>query len=170
MTSPSLVQGSPRLEAATPSYTRFAQRIRRRYAREISLLPPGMPDAACIASLFEAIRPGHPDDACALRVTRQLVLERLLCLDCEGEATVPEVTGAMTLLAEFALNLACRNVQATLDAQHGAPMTTRGQRARMWIVGIGKLGARELNVSSDIDLIYVYDDDGETLGTPEGRR
>jgi glutamate-ammonia-ligase adenylyltransferase len=34
---------------------------------------------------------------------------------------------------------------------------------------MGKLGARELNVSSDIDLIYVYDEDGETIGTPDGR-
>ena len=34
----------------------------------------------------------------------------------------------------------------------------------LWIVGMGKLGARELNVSSDIDLIYVYDDDGQTAG------
>jgi len=39
----------------------------------------------------------------------------------------------------------------------------------MWIVGMGKLGARELNVSSDIDLIYVYDEDGQTLGNSEGR-
>jgi glutamine synthetase adenylyltransferase len=34
------------------------------------------------------------------------------------------------------------------------------------VVGMGKLGARELNVSSDIDLVYVYDQDGETAGTP----
>ena len=34
----------------------------------------------------------------------------------------------------------------------------------MWVVGMGKLGARELNVSSDIDLIYVYDHDGQTAG------
>jgi [glutamine synthetase] adenylyltransferase / [glutamine synthetase]-adenylyl-L-tyrosine phosphorylase len=43
----------------------------------------------------------------------------------------------------------------------------------MWVVGMGKLGARELNVSSDIDLIYVYDQDGETtgikIGNSEGR-
>jgi glutamate-ammonia-ligase adenylyltransferase len=34
---------------------------------------------------------------------------------------------------------------------------------------MGKLGARELNVSSDIDLIYVYDADGETAGRADGR-
>jgi glutamate-ammonia-ligase adenylyltransferase len=39
----------------------------------------------------------------------------------------------------------------------------------MWVVGMGKLGGRELNVSSDIDLIYIYDQDGETTGRPDGR-
>jgi glutamine synthetase adenylyltransferase len=34
----------------------------------------------------------------------------------------------------------------------------------LWIVGMGKLGARELNVSSDIDLIYLYEEDGHTGG------
>jgi glutamate-ammonia-ligase adenylyltransferase len=41
--------------------------------------------------------------------------------------------------------------------------------AQLWIIGMGKLGARELNVSSDIDLIYVYDHDGETAGNAQGR-
>ena len=40
---------------------------------------------------------------------------------------------------------------------------------QLWIIGMGKLGARELNVSSDIDLIYVYEHDGETAGMPDGR-
>jgi glutamate-ammonia-ligase adenylyltransferase len=39
----------------------------------------------------------------------------------------------------------------------------------MWVIGMGKLGARELNVSSDIDLIYIYDEQGQTLGRPDGR-
>jgi len=40
---------------------------------------------------------------------------------------------------------------------------------QLWVIGMGKLGARELNVSSDIDLIYVYEHDGETAGLPDGR-
>ncbi|MFO1288723.1 MAG: bifunctional [glutamate--ammonia ligase]-adenylyl-L-tyrosine phosphorylase/[glutamate--ammonia-ligase] adenylyltransferase, partial [Rubrivivax sp.] len=46
------------------------------------------------------------------------------------------------------------------DERHGAPLDAAGRRTEFWIVGRGKLGARELNVSSDIDLIYVYDDEG----------
>jgi glutamate-ammonia-ligase adenylyltransferase len=48
---------------------------------------------------------------------------------------------------------------AEVDERHGAPLDAQGQRIDFWIVGMGKLGARELNVSSDIDLIYVYEDE-----------
>ncbi|MGO8609245.1 hypothetical protein ACC848_40500, partial [Rhizobium johnstonii] len=74
-----------------------------------------------------------------------------------------------TELAEFALDVACRESCAELDERYGAPVGADGQRAQLWIVGMGKLGARELNVSSDIDLIYLYDQDGETEGNAAGR-
>jgi len=135
----------------------------------LPLLSPGVPDQPRIAQLYEALVQSGLDTASALRITRQLVLERLLCLDCDETATVTTVTAAMTLLAEFALDTACTQVQAALDGTHGAPSAPLGQRAHLWVVGMGKLGARELNVSSDIDLIYIYDHDGETAGTAEGR-
>jgi glutamate-ammonia-ligase adenylyltransferase len=47
-------------------------------------------------------------------------------------------------------------------------LLANGEKAQLWVVGMGKLGARELNVSSDIDLIYVYDEDGETAGNAQG--
>jgi glutamate-ammonia-ligase adenylyltransferase len=104
-----------------------------------------------------------------LRTTRQLVLERLLCLDCDAQAPLQDVTQAMTDLAEFALQTACNQVQADLQAVHGRPLSAQGEPVPLWVVGMGKLGARELNVSSDIDLIYVYDQDGETGGDAQGR-
>jgi glutamate-ammonia-ligase adenylyltransferase len=135
----------------------------------MTLLPAGLPDREAIASVCAALQAGGTPLAAALRITRQLVLERLLCLDCAGEASMPQVTGAMTALAEFALDAACTHALAELDALHGVPRSEAGERARLWIMGMGKLGARELNVSSDIDLIYVYDQDGETDGNAEGR-
>ncbi|MEE9475716.1 MAG: bifunctional [glutamate--ammonia ligase]-adenylyl-L-tyrosine phosphorylase/[glutamate--ammonia-ligase] adenylyltransferase, partial [Roseateles sp.] len=76
-----------------------------------------------------------------------------------------EVTRAMTHLAEVTLDLALKAARAELDEVHGAPCTAEGQDIAFWVLGMGKLGARELNVSSDIDLIYVYEDDGATHGT-----
>jgi glutamate-ammonia-ligase adenylyltransferase len=151
------------------SHSRFAQRVRRRYEKQLNLLPPGLPDRAALAQTFEALRAEGFDLGSALRCTRQLVLERLLCLDCDEQAPLENITQCMTLLAEFSLGQACSDAQLSLDATYGAPMTPQGQRAQLWVVGMGKLGARELNVSSDIDLIYVYDQDGETAGDAQGR-
>ena len=149
--------------------SRFAQRIRRRYAAELSLLPGGVPNKALVEPLFAALRTCGADVGSALRMTRQLVLERLLCLDCEEALELKVVTGCMTDLAEFALCQAFDAASSALDEVHGEPLTPQGLRANICIVGMGKLGARELNVSSDIDLIYVYDHDGETAGTSHGR-
>jgi glutamate-ammonia-ligase adenylyltransferase len=149
--------------------SRFAQRIRRRYAAELALLPQGVPNKERLEPLFLALRSQGADAGSALRMTRQLVLERLLCLDCEQALALKVVTGCMTDLAEFALCQAFDAASSALDAVHGEPLTAQGLRACLCIVGMGKLGARELNVSSDIDLIYVYDHDGDTAGASDGR-
>lgn len=151
------------------SYSRFAQRLRRRYAAELPLLPDGVPTRAGMAAAYEALRSRNFDVASALRVLRQLVMERLLALDCDAQAPLAIITGAVTELAEFALDVACAQACHELEAVHGAPMAAEGRPARLWVVGMGKLGARELNVSSDIDLIYIYDEDGETAGSADGR-
>jgi glutamate-ammonia-ligase adenylyltransferase len=122
-----------------------------------------------MAQTLEALLATGADLGSALRVTRQLVLERLLCLDCDQQAPLQQITQAMTDLAEFTLKHACTHVQQQLDLAHGVPLTAEGDRAQLWVVGMGKLGARELNVSSDIDLIYVYDQDGDTAGDADGR-
>jgi glutamate-ammonia-ligase adenylyltransferase len=151
------------------THSRFAQRIHRRYAAELGLMPSGLPGPEHLHTVTKALQTQGHSLANALRITRQLVLERLLALDCAQQAGLPDVTRAMTDLAEFALNLALQDTHAALQAVHGVPMTPLGQPAKVWIVGMGKLGARELNVSSDIDLIYIYDEDGDTTGTALGR-
>ena len=155
-------------EAPLSAHSRFAQRLRRRYAQELRALPPGAPTRATIEAAYESLQAAGHDIGTALRIARQLVLERLIRLDCDQGAPLALVTRAMTELAEFALDTACRHVRKELDSRHGAPMSA-GQPAELWVVGMGKLGARELNVSSDIDLVYVYDQDGETEGPADGR-
>ncbi|TKC91078.1 bifunctional [glutamate--ammonia ligase]-adenylyl-L-tyrosine phosphorylase/[glutamate--ammonia-ligase] adenylyltransferase [Trinickia terrae] len=101
------------------------------------------------------------------RVLRQLrtevfcaVMERELA----GHADVAEVTGAMTDLAEATIQRALAVLSEELEALYGEPRGPGGERLTLGVVGMGKLGGRELNVSSDIDLIFVYEDDGETAG------
>ena len=151
------------------SYSRFAQRVRRRYEDQLHLLPPGLPTPEHLTRTFDALTAAGLDTGSALRTTRQLVLERLVCLDCEHNAPLQHITQAMTDLAEFVLIKSWADVQLALDQTHGMPRTPTGERAQLWVVGMGKLGARELNVSSDIDLIYVFDEDGDTAGDANGR-
>ena len=149
-------------------YSRFVQRIRRRYEAERALLMPGEPKRAGMESALIALRKQGLGTGAALRVLRQLVIERLVVLDCEGlpaeQAALGVVTSAMTELAELALDVAMQESRTVLDAQYGPPQADSGVHAQMWVIGMGKLGARELNVSSDIDLVYVYDHDGQTAG------
>ncbi len=153
---------------ALATHSRFVQRIRRRYAEHLDCLPPGPPDRATMAQALARLQGPYPALGDRLRVLRQLVIERLVVQDCEQAAPLEGVTQAMTTLAELTLDEACRDAMAQLDALHGAPLRPYGQRALFWVIGMGKLGARELNVSSDIDLIYVYDCPGETTGRPDG--
>jgi len=149
-------------------HSRYVQRVRRRYGAELALLPAGLPDRAVIGALIDSLlqAAGPPRTlASALRVARHLVLERLAVLDIEQGASVDDVTLAMTHLAEVTLDRALADARTELDAIHGAPRCPDGQDIAFWVLGMGKLGARELNVSSDIDLIYVYEDDGTTHGT-----
>ena len=183
-------------------HSRFVQRVRRRYESEMPCLPPGAPTHATMADGLAQLRERGLPLPAALRALRQLVMERLVVLDCEQGAPLADVTRAVTELAELALDHACQMAFAELDELHGAPLVSpfegQGQppgrpkadqapsggsephtvgsvgasglqRAQLWVIGMGKLGARELNVSSDIDLIYVYDADGETAGNAQGR-
>jgi glutamate-ammonia-ligase adenylyltransferase len=147
---------------AAADYSRYVQRVRRRFGSDIADLAPGVPDGAAIDALIaRLIAQGRPLGS-ALRLVRHAVIERLVVLDVEQAAPLEHVTAAMTALAEVALERALAQAQRDEDAVHGEPLDADGRRIAFWIVGMGKLGARELNVSSDIDLIYLYGDEGLT--------
>jgi glutamate-ammonia-ligase adenylyltransferase len=101
------------------------------------------------------------------RALRQLRIEVFCAVmerDLAGRADVAEVTGAMTDLAETTIQRAMAVLSADLEVLYGEPRGPEGERLALGVVGMGKLGGRELNVSSDIDLIFIYEDDGETAG------
>ena len=155
---------APRPAPARADHSRFVQRVRRRYAAELPWLEAGLPSRASIDALIDRLADQGRGLASAMRVARQLVLERLAVLDVEHGATMQDITCTMTHLAEATLERALAQAQADHDRRYGAPRNEAGERIEFWIVGMGKLGARELNVSSDIDLIYVYEEGGQTDG------
>ena len=165
---------SGELGVSLAAHSRMVQRVRRRHAADLPCLPEGPPVRETMLACLRDMQQQGLGLAAALRVLRQLVMERLVVLDCEQSAPLALVTRAVTELAEIALDQALAHARAALDEVHGAPQVvaapgTEAQLAQLWVIGMGKLGARELNVSSDIDLIYVYDHDGETAGNAQGR-
>jgi glutamate-ammonia-ligase adenylyltransferase len=103
--------------------------------------------------------------AAALRVLRRRAFLHTLARDLTGRATFHEVAGAMTTLAERALAAAVDLHTRSLAAAFGVPRgEASGDPQQLIVVGMGKLGGGELNVSSDVDLVFVYPEDGETDG------
>ncbi|GAB4114938.1 MAG: bifunctional [glutamate--ammonia ligase]-adenylyl-L-tyrosine phosphorylase/[glutamate--ammonia-ligase] adenylyltransferase [Sideroxydans sp.] len=101
----------------------------------------------------------------ALRTLRKRVMLHLILRDLGGLGDLAEVTGAMTALAELAVQRAQELCTDTLTAQFGQPRgADSGTVQQMLVIGMGKLGGGELNVSSDIDLIFVYPEEGESDG------
>lgn len=128
-------------------------------------------DARLTELLAVAAGAGAPSEDALKKALRQLRAEVFGAVaerDLRGLADVAEVTGAMTDLAELAVQRSLALLSAELDVLYGEPRGADGERLTLGVVGMGKLGGRELNVSSDIDLIFVYEDDGETAGGSRG--
>ncbi|MBW8363130.1 MAG: bifunctional [glutamate--ammonia ligase]-adenylyl-L-tyrosine phosphorylase/[glutamate--ammonia-ligase] adenylyltransferase [Rhizobium sp.] len=97
-----------------------------------------------------------------LRQLRQRVWLIVTARDLAGQADLAEVMATYSTLAEVCIAAALDFHHAELAARHGEPRDENGSPQRMVVVGMGKLGGFELNVSSDIDLIYLYPEEGET--------
>jgi glutamate-ammonia-ligase adenylyltransferase len=100
--------------------------------------------------------------AVALRRLRRQLLLGVIARDLGGVAPLAEVVGTMTALAEVAVQRAVAAHARALARVHGVPTSREGVPQDLLVVAMGKGGGGELNVSSDLDLIFVYDEDGET--------
>ena len=103
-----------------------------------------------------------------LRRFKQRAYARIAARDLAGLASLAEVTETMTLIAEIAVDRALAVLGNSLVARFGRPLSDAGEEQQLIVIAMGKLGGRELNASSDIDLIFVYPEDGETDGA-DGR-
>jgi glutamate-ammonia-ligase adenylyltransferase len=101
----------------------------------------------------------------ALRILRKRVMLKILMRDLNGLADLNEVMSCITSLAELGVRQALSFITRSLTEIHGQPIgADSGLLQELTVIGMGKLGGGELNVSSDIDLIFVYAEDGETNG------
>ncbi|WDZ97359.1 bifunctional [glutamate--ammonia ligase]-adenylyl-L-tyrosine phosphorylase/[glutamate--ammonia-ligase] adenylyltransferase [Herbaspirillum sp. WKF16] len=99
----------------------------------------------------------------AMRRLRNLVVCTLIARDLAGSADLAEVVATMTEFADFAVQTHLTALMEEQGALYGVPIGEEsGREQQMIVLGMGKLGGGELNVSSDIDLIFVYPEDGDT--------
>ena len=117
--------------------------------------------------LLAALEPPAADDDALksqLRRLRQRAMAHIALRDLCGLAPLSEVVECMTLLADVTTNFALNHYHRLLAATYGEPLDKAGRPQRLLIIGMGKLGGRELNVSSDVDYIFVYPEEGDTAG------
>lgn len=100
-----------------------------------------------------------------IRQLRKRVMVRVYLRDLNGLGDLSEVMLTMTDLAEITLRLVHSHQHRWLAEIFGDPISEETkEKQELIVIGMGKLGGRELNVSSDIDLIFVYPEGGETNG------
>ncbi len=107
------------------------------------------------------------------RALSRLKRRELLRIGVREFAGLQDIAGQcreLSSLAETAIAAALKHSLADLAKRHGTPsgMGTEPGTCGFTVVAMGKLGARELNFSSDLDLLYVYSTEGETSGVRDG--
>jgi [glutamine synthetase] adenylyltransferase / [glutamine synthetase]-adenylyl-L-tyrosine phosphorylase len=144
-------------------YSRYARHLldARPELRTELAAGEGWTRAAMRAFLGERAAADEPALHAALRALRQRVVLRTMARDLAGVAPLAEVCTAMSALAETAVEASLALLEPALEQALGTPLSG-GERARMIVIGMGKLGGGELNVSSDVDLVFLYPEEGET--------
>lgn len=108
---------------------------------------------------------GIPDAAALASFRRREVL-RIALRDIRGLATLSETTSDLSILADALLHVAYKRIRQHYASRHGEPIVEeepgKPKLAGFSILALGKLGGQELNYSSDVDLMFVYEKGGET--------
>ena len=102
-----------------------------------------------------------------LRLFRRREMVRIVWRDIAGWSELMETTGDLSYMAEACIDYALSNLYQWQCHDLGTPVNEDDVPQQLVVLGMGKLGAWELNVSSDIDLIFAFPEDGEVKGGPK---
>ena len=100
----------------------------------------------------------------ALRRWRRLEHTRIAWRDLAGWAQLPETLSELSAFADAAISTALTYARAQLVARYGEPRSVSGEVQPLLVIGMGKLGGGELNFSSDVDLVLLFPEHGDTDG------
>jgi [glutamine synthetase] adenylyltransferase / [glutamine synthetase]-adenylyl-L-tyrosine phosphorylase len=127
-----------------------------------------MPDSASAANAeYERLAASAASLADAqqiLRRWRRREMLRIAWRDIVAAASVRETLRDVSLLADGCIRAASEAAQRHLAGTFGVPRPTSGVASELVVLGMGKLGGRELNFSSDVDLVFLFEGAGETDG------
>ncbi|MFO1394535.1 MAG: bifunctional [glutamate--ammonia ligase]-adenylyl-L-tyrosine phosphorylase/[glutamate--ammonia-ligase] adenylyltransferase [Steroidobacteraceae bacterium] len=163
---------APRVAATLPRVWACSDFVADACLRDAGLLAwlagEGRLDAPATLDWIEFLPGDAPaDDATwmdALRRHRRRHLARIAWRDIAGLADVPTVLSELSMLADACIAAALRHAEAGLAARYGVPRGADGRPLELMVLGMGKLGGGELNFSSDIDLVFLFPEHGETDG------
>jgi len=99
-----------------------------------------------------------------LRLFRRREMQRIVWRDLNRLADLTETTRDVTLLAEACTSVALDYLHPMVAKDMGKPLDSEGNEQKLLVIAMGKMGGGELNLSSDIDLIFAYPEAGETEG------
>ena len=99
-----------------------------------------------------------------LRLFRRREMQRIIWRDLNRLADLTETTRDVTLLAEACIQVALDYLHPIVVENFGRPLDSRGNEQKLLVIAMGKMGGGELNLSSDIDLIFAYPEAGQTEG------
>ncbi|MEQ1318151.1 bifunctional [glutamate--ammonia ligase]-adenylyl-L-tyrosine phosphorylase/[glutamate--ammonia-ligase] adenylyltransferase [Acinetobacter guillouiae] len=99
-----------------------------------------------------------------LRILRARLMFRWIWQDANQLTNVVKLTRELSDFTDACIVAAKDFARIPLLAKHGEPMGYNGKLQDLIVIGMGKLGAQELNLSSDIDLIFAFDEQGESNG------
>ncbi len=166
--APAVANQCARVMACSPY---VAQVARRRPALLLELLSSGQladsrSEESWQSDLEAALAEPEAELNTVLRRFRQYHMVRIIWRDFCRLADTLETVGDTSLLADACIRVAQAHCQSELEARHGRPMGAEsGEHQQLIVIAMGKLGAGELNVSSDIDLVFAYPESGQTQGT-----
>ena len=147
------------------------------YLADMLIASPELFDLLTVPTLIERSKTLPEKQTEALQVTTQAPEGRMLSMlrrykndeiwrialrNILGNATLPDTTQELSDLAEAILQAIYPEIEVELHETHGMPLAPDGTPVTFAIIAMGKFGGRELNFSSDLDVMYVYSADGET--------
>jgi glutamate-ammonia-ligase adenylyltransferase len=106
----------------------------------------------------------EPELSRQLRLFRRREMQRIIWRDLNRLSDLIETTRDVTLLAEACIQVALDYLHPIVADHFGRPIDSRGNEQKLLVIAMGKMGGGELNLSSDIDLIFAYPEAGETQG------